>query len=85
MNAIEHLADRHPILTGLTGTLGSAFTWWLQNLEQLNAVLRFFTGLLAVLAGAFTVALLAWRWKHRVRLSERRRHFQHDPDDDISD
>lgn len=81
MNAIEHFATRHPIGAGIISTLGSGFSWWLQNIEQINAVLRFFTGLLAVVAGAFTVALLAWRWKHR--RDNRRRHFTDDTGDEL--
>ena len=78
MSALANFADRHPVTTGLVGTVTTAGSWFIDNLAALNEIARFIAAALSIVIGLLTIMVLVRRL-----LSKPRVRFTVDPDDDL--
>lgn len=78
MNALNELDQKHPILTGLIGTIGGCFSWFMQHLEDMQRIVAF----IGTIAGA-GVAVLTLIIKIRAYFSRHHGTPPKFPDDDL--
>jgi hypothetical protein len=64
VNALDHIAEKYPLSTGLVGGTASLVSWLMDHLENISRALSITSQFIGLGIGILTLALLWRRWKN---------------------